>query len=463
MKLRWPKGWLGAITTGVVLIAGPVTEARAALTYDFSLGAGTVVNDNLYLDPEESAEGERKPVNETMYTVVPELNLNWVEARDHLSGNYRGAYWQFTGDEDLDPRWTHNLGVDMGWRRWNPFFLEIQESLSLGPSAQGRDVEAVIDYTYTNVVSARTGLAWEFGPRSTVELAYRGELETYPQVEDADRILRQYGEGLARYRWTPLWSTEFRVSYGQVDRELTADYNELSAALAVDQRLSEHLALRYNLEWLRDTTDAPPGDDGAPGTDGSTVSTSLLWGAEVSGDLLSRGTWNLGYSDNLDYLPDGDTLETGRATAGVALRARLGSTLAADGWYDTRDYRVSGRAEKAWGATLEARWLIAPWAACDLRGDWTDTNIQEVATVAIDEQTSRAAAGLLFLFYNRLQLEAGYDYRKNDSSDGQRSYAGSRLYAFVTYHFRPLQPGVLPSSYLSRIDDNPGGVTTQSR
>ena len=133
------------------------------------------------------------------------------------------------------------------------------------------------------MVSARTGLVWEFGARGTVELAYRGELETYPQVEDADRVLRQYGEGLARYRWTPLWETEFRVSYGQVERELTADYDELSASVAVDQRLSEHLALRYSLEWLRDAYDAPPGDDAAPEPQGPTVSTSLLVGGRGQG------------------------------------------------------------------------------------------------------------------------------------------------------------------------------------
>jgi hypothetical protein len=268
---------------------------------------------------------------------------------------------------------------------------------------------------------------------------------------------------LARYLWTPLWQTEFRVSYGQVDRELTADYDELSASVAVDQRLSEHLALRYNLEWLRDAYEAPPGDGAATEAQGSTVSTSLLGGVEVRGDLSMGGTWNLGYSDTLDYLPDGDTLETGRTSAEVALRARLGSTLTVDGWYETRDYRVSGRVENAWGATLDARWMITSWAACDVRGTWTDTTIQQEALAEVQEQTSGAAAGLVFLLFNRLQLEAGYDYRKNDSTDALRSYAGSRLYAFVTYHFRPLEPGTLPSSYLSRLDNSSGGVSASGR
>ena len=452
----------GAIAAVIILIAGQPSEGRAALIYDFSLGTGAFVNDNLYLDPETGAEGQRKPVNETMYTVAPALNLNWVGPRDHLNGKYRGEYWQFTGDAEIDSRWRHDLKVDLAWRRWAPFFLEVGETLSMGPSAQGRDVEAVIDYTYTNMISARTGLVWEFGTRGTVELAYRGEFETYPQVEDADRVLRQYGEGLARYRWRPLWETEFRVSYGQVDRKLAADYDELIASVAVNQRWSEHLTLRYNLEWLRDAYGATPGDGTAPAQEPA-VSTTLLWGAEARGDLSLGGIWKLGYTENLDYLPEGDTLTTGRASAGVGLRARLGSTLSVDGWHESRDYRVSGRAEKAWGANLDARWVIVPWAACDVRGTWTDTAIREPAMAQIDEQTSGAAAGLVFLLFNRLQLEAGYDYRKNDSSDAQRSYAGSRLYAFATYHFRPLAPGTLPSSYLSRLDNSSGGVSASGK
>lgn len=463
MRRRISRNVLVSIATGTLLIVGQPSAGRAALTYDVSLGAGAFVNDNLYLDPETDVEGERQPVNETMYSIAPALNFTWAGQRDLLSGAYRGEYWQFSGDEDLDPRWTHNLAADLAWRRWAPFFLEVREALDRGPSAQQREVEAVIDYTYTNIVTARTGLTWVRGSRSTYELAYRGELETYPQVEDADRVLRQYGEGLARYRWTPLLETEFRVSYGKVERELTADYDELNASVVVDQRLSEHLALRYNLEWFRDAYDAVPGVDDASEGQAAATSTGLLWGAEARGDLSQGGTWHVGYAEDLDYLPDGDTLETGRTSAGMDLRARLGSTLSVEGWHDTRDYRVSGREEAAFGATLDVRWVIVPWAACDLRGTWADTTIREEAAAEIDETTSGAAAGILFLLFERLQLEAGYDYRKNDSSDALRSNTGSRLYAFVTYHFRPLAPGVLPSSYLSRLDTASSGMSTAGR
>jgi hypothetical protein len=193
------------------------------------------------------------------------------------------------------------------------------------------------------------------------------------------------------------------------------------------------------------------------------VSNSLLGGAEIRGDLSHGGTWNLGFSDDLDYLPDGDTLETRHTSAEVALRARLGSSLTVGGWYDTREYRVSGREERAWGPTLDARWMITSWAACDVRGTWTDTTIREEARAEVVEQTIRAAVGILILVFERLQLEAGYDYRNNDSTDELRSYAGNRLYVFLTYHFRPLAPGTLPSTYITRMNDNPAGVTMQAR
>ncbi len=133
---------------------------------------------------------------------------------------------------------------------------------------------------------------------------------------------RQYGEGLVRHRWTPLWRTELRVAYGQVDRELTADYDELSASVAVDQRWSERLTLRYSLEWLREAYDAPTGRRRrAPEPPGPRCRTNLLWAAEARGDLARGGSWNLGYREDLDDQPDGDTLKTGRTSAGAGISA----------------------------------------------------------------------------------------------------------------------------------------------
>jgi hypothetical protein len=445
---------LGALAAGLFVLGGQVPEGWAALNYDFSLGAGVTANDNFYLDPETDVEGERGPVKETTFFVSPALDLAWTAPQDHLTGQYRGEYWQFSGDEDLDPRWSHNLEADLSWRRWRPFFFEASVSLDFGPTAQERDIQPVIDYTYTNLVAARTGLHWKFSVRGEAELAYRGELETYPDVEDADPILRQYGEGLVRYRWSPFWESEFRVSYGHVERELTADYDELEAAVLVDQRLSEHLALRYGLEWIRDDYDAAPG----PGAE-SGVHDSFLGSAEIRGDLSRGGHWRLAYEEDLDDLSDGDTLESGRASAEVLLRSRLGSTVDIEGWYDTLDYQLSGREEKEWGGTIDVRWMIAPWAAFDVRGAWTDNTIREREQAEVEDRTLGVAAGIMVLMFKRLQFETGYDYRSNDSTDELRSYTGNRFYAFATYHFRPLASGVLPSSYITRMENYPGGMS----
>ena len=190
MRLRNPGGDLGAIAAAIILIVGQASEGRAAFTYDFSLGAGTVVNDNLYLDPETGGEGQRTPVQETMYTVVPALDWDWVGQHDHLRGEYRGEYWQFTGDEELDPRWTHNLTADLGWRRWAPFFLEIRETLDRGPSAQGRDVEAVIDYTYTNTLSTAAAARYALSSLDT----YMAKLQKNDITKFNDYVKEQLHE-----------------------------------------------------------------------------------------------------------------------------------------------------------------------------------------------------------------------------------------------------------------------------
>jgi hypothetical protein len=454
---------LGAIAVGFLVLGWPASEGWAALTYDFAVGTGVLMNDNLYLDPETGAAGQRKPVKETMFTVAPALGLDWVVERDRLSAGYRGEYYQFSGDEELDARWVHNLAANLNWRRWAPFFLEASESLDYGQDPQEVNVQAKIDFTYTNIASVRTGMVWDLGTRGAVELAYRGELETYPQVENADRVLSNFGELSVLYRWTPLWSGTLTLSYGLVERDLTADYDELSATASVDQRLSERLTLRYGLEWYRDTYDAAPGADAVPGDDGSSVYTNLLLEATVRGALSRGGYWSLGYEDTLEYLNDGDTIEIGRASAELALRARLGSSLTVEGWHDTRDYRISGREDTAWGTTLSARWLITPWAACDLVGNWTMTTIQEEGLGDVEDHTIEAGVGLIVIVFDSLQLEAGYDYRNNDSTDPQRTVANNRLYALMSYRFRPLTPGELPPSYLFSLDSQLVGVNPWDR
>jgi len=134
-------GALGAIATGIILIAGPASEGRAALVYDITLGAGAQLNDNIHLDPrttvEQGATGTpalRQPVKETIYNVNPGVTFSWSEGRDRLQLNYGGEYSAYKGDEKRDPMWVHSIAADLSWRRWAPFFLEAQESRSRVPT-----------------------------------------------------------------------------------------------------------------------------------------------------------------------------------------------------------------------------------------------------------------------------------------------------------------------------------------
>lgn len=436
---RRARGALGAIAA-VVVIVGPAAEGRAALTYDFSLGAGAMLNDNLHLDP-RAGEGGRQPVQETIITLDPGATVAWHSENDRLQLLYAGQYSQFSGDEERDSLWIHNLAADLIWRRWSPFFLEAREERSRVPRTQDGEIEAIVDQVDRNRLSVRAGLVSELGPRSAVELGYRGELESYSGAEGPfDQVQRHTGEVLVRHRWSPLWGGEASATYGEVDRELAPDATELTVSAAVNQRWNERTTLRYGLQWVRSEEDAP-GGDGL-----STVRNNLLKSLEIIGELEGDGSWSLAYQDGLAEQPDGDTLKTGRTTAAASVRSRLGSTLNAGGWYETRDFRESGREETAWGPTLGVRWRIAPWAALDLGGSWTSTTSRPEGQVEIEDHATRAAGALVLLLFRRVQLETGYRYGENDSTDALRSHTNNIIYAQATFHFRPVPPNELPDS-----------------
>lgn len=447
----------------LVLVA-TAGDGRAAFTYDLSLGAGVMRNDNLHLDPRTPVEDElRQPVRETILTVTPGVQTAWESERDFLHLDYSGEYQRFSGDEERDPEWVHTIAAVLNWRRWAPFFLEAGEERARVPRSQERETEAVVDQIDQNRASVRSGFGRELGTRGVVELAYRGELENYPGVADADRVLRQSGEGLWRYRWTPLWETELRAAYGFVERDLASDYTEARASAAVEQRLNERMTLVYGLEWVREEDDEPGEAAGTAEEWLPEERTSLLKSAALSGDLEHGGVWELAYEDSLAGLPEGDTLKTRRASARATQRARLGSSLRTEGWHETRDYRDSGRQETAWGPVIAARWMIAPWLAADLAGSWTSTAIRERGQEEVVDRTGRVAAGFVALLYDRLALETGYGYRKNGSTDALRSYSGNVAYVLLTFHFRRLGGRELPASYASSLvtpGDTPGQTST---
>ena len=441
-----------ASAVGIAVLAGRATDGRAGLSYDFTLGAGVQLNDNLYLDPPKS-EGadQRQPVRETIYTLYPGALIWWHEERDQLQLSYDGEYWMFQGDEDRNSLWVNNLSANLGWRRWAPFFLEAGEALDRVPRTQQKEGEAVVDQINRNRLSVRTGLAWVLGPRGTAELAYRGEVTTFPGAGAADRVTSQYAEGLVHYRWSPLMESDTRLAYGQVSRELSADYHELDASMAVDQRLSELLVLRYRLEWVDNHEDHPAAAGAATGETVATVRSYLLKAAEIRGGLARGGSWNIAYEDHLENRVDGDTLKVGRAAAAMDLHSRLGSTLDAGVWYETRSYLDSGRDEQVWGPTLNSRWMITPWAACDLGVAWTHSTIRDEAVSAVGNRATRAAAALVVMISRHLQMEAGYQYLENDSTEALQSNTNNIFYAVVTYSFNPVPPGRLLPSHTSRL------------
>lgn len=440
MRLRWRP----AVPAAALLLAPLVIPGNAAaiLTYDFSLGANAEYNDNFYNDPEPEDEGQRQPVQEMTYTLEPALRLAWEAPHDRLDLGYRGEFSWYGGDADIDPLQTHTVDAGLSWRRWRPFFLEVRETLDRDADPREQDVQPQIDYTYTNELTVRAGLVREFGARGFAELAYRGELETYPDVDNADRILRNYGEATVNYRWNPLWSNEFRVSYGRIEQELAPDYDELDLYAGGNHRLSGHLALDYSLEWIRDSYEV---GGATPGDQGDDTDTNLLATVELSGDLRLGGSWGIGYEETLDYLADGETLETGRAYADAAFQFRLGSTASVEVWHEARDYRLSGREDTAWGATVGARWAIARWLACEFDGEWSSTIIQEAGMADVEDDTIDATIAILAAPTRHLTAEAGYELERNSSTDPTRTYTSNRFYVSLTYHLQALVPGALTS------------------
>ena len=441
-----------AAAAGFAALAALVPEARAVLTYDITLGAGVQANDNLYLDPKQPIRADaRLPVQETVFALTPAVTLLWQEERDRLQVLYNGEYWMFQGDENLDPLWVNNFGANLAWRRWSPFFLEVKDLQDRVPETQQLVDTAVVDMINRNQLLVRTGLSWDFWSRGTVELAYRGELVAFPGAGAADRVESHYGEGLYRYRWSPLVTSEMRAAYGQVSRELSPDYDEMRVAATIDQRLSERLSLRYGIEWIRDHQDASAAAGETTATWAAAVHDDLLLTAEIRGDLPRGGYWNIAYQDRQEPRSDGDLLEAGRASARLAPRSRLGSSLDIDGWYEDRDYLYSGRREKAWGPVLVSRWMVAPWAAVDVRADWTHTDIQDVGLPAVENRETRASAGIAVLLFRHLQLEGGYQFRENQSTDPEQSYTNNLFYAALTYSFAPILPGKLLPSQISQV------------
>ncbi len=439
-----------ALGVGLAVLVGDPWGARASLSYDVALGAGGLLTDNLHLDPEEGGAEGRAPVQETIFAVSPTLQLGWKGSEDSLQGTYRGQYWTFSGDEVRDPLWLHDLRAELAWRRWSPAFLEAEAVRERIPRYQDSEGQALVDQLDRTSIVLRSGLGWDFSARDRLEMVYRGSREDFSGTDDADRILRHFGEGLLRHQWTPLLGSEVRLSYGSVQRELTEDSTELRVAVSADRRASERLRMSGRLEWRREGF----GDLAAGGTSTDQTSssrTALFASAEVMGDLMRGGSWRLAYEDRLEDAPDGGTLRTGRASAKASLRARLGSELDARVYHEARDFRESGREEESWGPIVLARWVVSPWAAFDLGGSWSSTDVREGDAAEVTDRALRVAAAIVILAGRHLQAELGYGRRENDSTEATRSYSANVFYAWLIWHWGVLEPGTIPESDVTQL------------
>lgn len=436
-----------------------VRAAPAASRYDLTLGVGALVNDNLHLDPEEGAgiEGQRSPLKETLYVVVPGFLVDWREGRDRLHGEYRGEYWTAGRDDEPEPFWVHAVAADLAWRRWSPFFLELREVRSRVPRSSEGENEAYIDQIDENRIVGRAGGSWDLSGRTTLEVAYRVDHLSYPGSAEVDEAFSHGAEGVLRNRLNPLWQSTLRLSYGATERDLVADYTTLSAFGALDQRWDERITLRYQLEWRREDAERePPGgavsaDAELPAEDDDLVRDGLLVGAELRWRLARGGSWTLAYQEVQLNRPDGDTLKTGRASAGLSLRARLGSGLNVSARYEDREYRISGREETVWGPSLNARWVVAPWVACDIAAGWASASIRAAGLPEVEDRSTVLSAAVVFLIRGHVQLEAGYVFRENDSSDAAREYTNHLVFTALTWRLRAFGPGELPPLQSARL------------
>jgi len=68
------------------------------------------------------------------------------------------------------------------------------------------------------------------------------------------------------------------------------------------------------------------------------------------------------------------------------------------------------------------------------------------------------------LLVDRVQLEAGYGYRKNDSTEALRILHEQPRLRALTFHFKPVEAGRLPPSYAAGLvaGGTPSGGSLQA-
>jgi len=422
-------------------------KAAARLDYDASLGAGVEANDNLRLAPDPPPAGEAGPLRTTVFTVSPAVFIAWGERDDVLRLVYQGTWQDYSsGEEDLPAGWIHRLDASLRWRRWQPFFLDVEEQRDRVEQYRLRPEGDELNRTDRNRLSVRPGFAWEVSPTTRLEASLLGEVVTFPGEGDAESVAALFAELGGERRWSPLWSGRASLGFGGVSREIAGDSRELRAELELRQRVSPLADAVYSMAWHRDRA-AGGGEESGAAVDRDDV----LAGVSFLRRLPRDGFWRVGYQDRLESLADGETLRAGRAEAELFLQARLGSRLGLGIGHERRDFLDSGRRERAWGPSASARWVVTDWLALVAQGGWTQTRGRDPG---LPEQSARllaAGAGLVVLAGRHARLEAGYRHLDNDADLAEESYRSGRWYAVLTAQLRPFLPGRFPESVADRF------------
>jgi hypothetical protein len=429
--------------------------ARAALIYDFSLGGGVELNDNIFLVPRPTVEGQAAPVKSTVLAYSPGVKLSWEDRQDWLRLDYQGVHQDFHGEGSPPAVWLHDLSAELQWRNRRPFFLEVREDYARVPQYRSSAEVDLYAGSDRNTVTVRPGLSWDLGRTGVLDLALRGESQAFPHNPTAESERSVYGEVSHLRRWTPLWSTSLRLDYGEVRRTLEPDYREAGATLEVDQRWSPGVSAVYSLEWRQDRyasgeSSATPGGQGGGRSD-----SYLLKGVTINGQLEYGGSWHLLYQDRIEDLLTGERLKAGRGTAEFELRSRLGSRMGLVALYENRRFATSGRKEVVWGPTASARWVMTSWLALDLDGFWTRIQSEEPGLPEVVDRQLSLAAGFIFVLARHVQCEVGYRYLADDSTDPNNTFRNNRVAALLTWFFQPLRPGVIPESITDRFSPYP--------
>lgn len=337
--------------------AGPVKR------FQFSLGAGVLYDDNIYLSPREEVE-------DLIYRISPEVRLAWGDVlereRSFLLINYRPDVLIFhhTSEENTVEhaarvaglrRFTRGaVGAEAGYRRLSDSTVDLSSRVA------------------RHVFDARVLLTYGWGARTSVDTALVWEAADYDDGRFADHQEAAH-EIFVDYRFSDKTRAGLGISYGILDVEGQSRTQTFQRAMVrAETEATGRLTLdgRAGLE-LRQTA---AGDDATP-----VFGLGLRYQAR-EGTLLTldgeREVEASGSMEGLNYV---------RTSVRAGLRQRMGSRFVLQ---------------------LEGGWEGYDYQAADARG-----RLQ-----ARSDDYFFVRPALVYDFRENIQAEAFYRWSTNDSS-----------------------------------------------